>query len=64
MRGRGGFSYLAGNDLDAFQDARDRARTELGPEEFDALRTRFATVPFDDVIAAIRAELERAIASD
>jgi len=56
-----GLQQLGGETLQAHQQALVRAREELGHEEYDALWARFETMPYDDAVAEIRAELDRAV---
>ena len=59
-----GIQQLGGDTLQAFRMALGRAREELGPEEYDALRARFEAMSYDDAVSEIRAELDRVIADD
>ena len=55
-------AQLAGAALDAYHRACERARLELGPDEFDSLQSRLDALSEDDAIATIRTELDAATA--
>ena len=56
-----GIQQLGGDTLDDLSAALGRARGELGSEQYDEVWARFQAMSYDDAVAEIRAEIDRAL---